>query len=133
MAEHLADLLSAREELATLKAQVAHSPEVTFAKHLADEVTAVHLFCDRLGAPKTRWTLNRAGDGQQEVTIGVSDRLQAAYARLQPYVQHQSTCWLVESGYIIDGKLRTDVWTKDIYPSKCTCGLIPVKPKEDSK
>lgn len=53
-----------------------------FAKHLRDENTAAHLALDRLLAPTTTCVLNRAGDGKQDMTLGLSDRLAAVQSRI---------------------------------------------------
>lgn len=110
----------AREERAILKAQklapakpftVAHRGhcpwhDTTFIEWRPGE------FCCAICAQEGRTTIP-AADGHIA-------RLEAELARLQPYVQHKSTCD-VRTGK--GGGLSENI----IVMPKCTCGLIPKK------
>jgi predicted dienelactone hydrolase len=65
---------AAQQELNAIRsASEAAAP--TLWKHAVNECNEAHVTLDRLGAPKTRRVLQRNGVGEQDVMIGLAERI----------------------------------------------------------
>ncbi len=97
------DEIDARDSLAFVESKTqtpaSRSPETdTWSKHLQEESVAAHEALDKANIPTTKQVLNRAGDGKQDITIGLAERVRMLASRSSAQTEAQIPCvWIEDS------------------------------------
>lgn len=72
------------QEIRAVVTEAADALAGPLVYHVHQEVNEAHVALDRIGAPKTRRVPNRAGDGEQEITLGLKDRIRSLGSNIEP-------------------------------------------------